>query len=326
MAGLDLEGILGDFVGEAPGGAVVFIMRHGQFAAAAIGDANADGTPLTRETPFRVGSISKTFVATMILQLVDEGTIDLDEPLGAYLPDVPLGADVTIRQLLSHRSGLPNYTDDPEFFLAILDDFSRSYEPAEILEFVTDNPIEPAGTFAYCNTNYILLGMLLEQVEGASLNDVLQNRIAGPLGLANTLFVGRGVADPADLASFWSIGLNTGLTPVNYESVASSAWAAGGLVSTVDDLDAFLLSLFEGDLISAAALTEMTDTGSSGYGLGLFTAQLGAGNPGFAHNGSTPGYSSTMGIAPASGDVIVVLTNNDNLVADALAQMIVTEW
>jgi len=326
QSGLDLEAVLGDFVGDTPGGAVTLIVRNGELTTAALGNADADGTPLARETPFRVGSISKPFVATMILQLVDDGAIDLDDPLGTYLPDVPLGADITIRQLLSHQSGLPNYTDDPAFLPAVLSDYTHSYEPAEILGFVSDDPTDPSGTFAYSNTNYVLLGMLIERVDGTTINDALQSRIAEPLGLANTAFVGRGVPDPVGLASFWSFGLNAGEASAEYESVASSAWAAGALVSTVDDLATFFMSLFEGDLISEVALTEMTDTGTSGYGLGLFQAQLGLGNPGFAHNGAIPGYSCTMGIAPASGDLLVILTNNDLLVADLLAKTIVTAW
>ncbi len=293
---------------------------------AAYGDANADGEPITRESPFRVGSISKPFVATMILQLVDEGKVDLDEPLGTYLPDTPVGADVTIRELLSHQSGLPNYTSNPSFFLDVAADFTHTFEPEEILDYVTETEAGPTGVFEYSNTNYILLGMLLGHFDGITLNESLQKRIAGPLGLENTVFVGHGVAEPVGLVSFWSFGLNAGLTTVDYESVASGAWAAGALVSTVDDLATFLTSLFEGDLVSAESLAEMTDTGTSGYGLGLFAAQFGDEDPGYAHNGSIPGFSSTMGISPASGDLIVILVNNDIMIADQLAPQIIQAW
>ena len=325
-AAFDLTTIVTEFVGEAPGGAIVLIERNGEAEFAAVGFADADGRSLTRETPMRVGSISKPFVATMILQMVEEGSVTLDEPIGTYLPDVPLGAEVTVRQLLSHQSGLPNYTADPTFFLAVLDDFTRSYTPEEILAFVTDDDPQPTGTFEYSNTNYILLGMLIEQIDGLSLNESLQKRITGPFGMDNTLFAGRGVAEPEGLASFWSFGVNSGELGVGYESVASAAWAAGSLVSTVDDLASFLRLLFGGDILPAAPLAEMTKTGTFGYGLGLYAALLGADNPGFAHNGSIPGFSSSMGMAPASGDMVVVLTNNDLLIADQLAEKIVTNW
>jgi D-alanyl-D-alanine carboxypeptidase len=168
--------------------------------------------------------------------------------------------------------------------------------------------------------------MLLGHFDGVTLNESLQKRIAGPLGLENTVFVGHGVAEPGGLVSFWSFGLNAGLTAIDYESVASGAWAAGALVSTVDDLATFLTSLFEGDLVSAERLAEMTDTGTSGYGLGLFAAQFGDEDPGYAHNGSIPGFSSTMGISPASGDLIVILVNNDIMIADQLAPQIIQAW
>lgn len=325
-AGSDLDTIIEFFVGDAAGGVVALTRHDGELTTSAYGDANADGEPITRETPFRVGSISKPFVATMILQLVDEGKVDLDEPLGAYLPDTPVGADVTIRELLSHQSGLPNYTSNPAFFLDVAADFTHTFEPEEILSYVSKTEAAPTGVFEYSNTNYILLGMLLGHIDGITLNESLQERVAGPLGLETTAFVGHGVAEPVGLVSFWSFGLNAGLTNVEYESVASGAWAAGALVSTVDDLATFLTSLFDGDLISVESLAEMTDTGISGYGLGLFAAQFGDGDPGYAHNGSIPGFSATMGISPGSGDLIVILANNDIMIADQFAPQIIQAW
>lgn len=325
-AGSDLDTIVESFVGDTAGGIVALTKHDGELTAIAYGDANADGEPITRDAPFRVGSISKPFVATMILQLVDEGMVDLDKPLGTYLPDTPVGADVTIRELLSHKSGLPNYTSNPSFFLDVTADFTHTFEPEEILSYVTKTEAAPTGVFEYSNTNYILLGMLLGHFDEITLNESLQERVAGPLGLENTTFVGHGVAEPVGLVSFWSFGLNTGLTNIEYESVASGAWAAGALVSTVDDLATFLTSLFDGDLISVESLAEMTDTGISGYGLGLFVAQFGNDNPGYAHNGSIPGFSATMGISPGSGDLIVIVVNNDIMIADQLAPQIIQAW
>ena len=323
---LDLAGILADFVGDQPGGAVALVKHNGTLTVASYGDADDSGTRITRETPFRVGSVSKWFIATMILQLVDEGAVDLDQPLGTYLPDIKVGAGVTVRQLLSHMSGIPNYTSNPAFFVDVTNDFTHTYEPEEILSFVDGSVANEPGAFEYSNTNYILLGMLLTYLDGTSLNESLQRRIAGPLGLTNTVFVGHGVDAPDNLVSFWSEGLNAGLGNVEYESIASGAWAAGALVSTVDDLAGFLTSLFDGDLVSEQALAEMIDTGTSGYGLGLFAARLGDNEPGYAHNGAIPGFSSTMGISPQSGDMIIVLTNNDLLTADQVAPQIFAAW
>ena len=322
---LDLEGLLVEFIGETDGGVVALAVRNGQTTEAAVGVADSSGKPLTSDMAFRVGSISKSFTATMVLQMVDQGLVDLDKPLGDYLPDTPIGSTATIRSLLSHQTGIANYTDQPAFFADVLADRARSLSTEEILAYVLDTE---TGTtdFSYSNTNYILLGQLVEHIDGRSLNDSLQARIAGPLGLETTAFAGRGIADPANLVAGWSPGALSGDADAEYESVASSAWAAGSLISSASDLLTFMSGLFDGQLISPDRLTEMTDVAATGYGFGLFEAYLGVDNPGYAHNGGIPGYSSTMGISPGSGDAIVILTNNDALIADLLAPRILMNW
>jgi len=314
-----------DFVGEKEGGAVVLIVRDGVTSTAAVGSANAFGGALDASTPFRVGSISKPLIATMVMQMVDEGSVSLDHALATYLPDTPVGADVTIRSLLSHTSGLPNYTERPGFFTDVLAEPERTYASEEVLAYVAEVPTDATGQFSYSNTNYILLGQLIEYVDGSSLNDSLQNRVADPLGLDVMSFVGGAVTDPENLAGGWSQGISVGGTAA-YESISSSAWAAGALVATAEELQIFITALFNGELISAAALEKMTDTEANGYGFGILATELGAGNPGFAHNGAIPGYSSMMGISPESGDVIVILTNNEALIADLLAPEILRDW
>ncbi len=324
--GFDLDAQLADYVGEAEGGVAVLTVRNGETTVAAVGAANSSGDQISPEMPFRVGSIAKPFIATMILQMVDEGSIELDRPLGDYLPETQLAATTTVRSLLSHQTGIPNYTDQPTFFSDVLADISRSFTTGEILDYVVDAEAGAPGEFSYSNTNYILLGQLIEHIDDTSLNDSLQRRIAEPLGLTATAAVGRGVANPEGLVGGWSFGTLSGAADAEYESIASSAWAAGALVSTVTDLEMFLTALFAGKLISPDGLAAMTDTGTTGYGLGLFDAQLGPGNPGYAHNGSIPGYSAIMGISPDSGDTIVILTNNDQIVADRLAPQILMNW
>ena len=309
------------FVGNNDGGAIVLVQHDGEVTRTAVGDANADGDPLTIETPMRVGSISKTFVATMVLQLVDEGLVDLDEPLGTYLPQATTGSSVSIRQLLSHRSGIASYTVQPSLLEDVMADRARSFTPEQILGYVADLPQETPGEYAYSNTNYILLGQVIEQLDGTDLNQSLQTRIAEPLGLDSTLFPTAGAATET-VASGWSPGFSEGQADAEYEALDSGAWAAGALISTVDDLAAFLHGLFAGDLITDASLEQMTDTGLDGYGLGIVTAVLGPRFVGFSHGGATLGYRSTMAIQPFSGDSVVILTNNDDLNADHLAPKI----
>lgn len=323
----DLDAVVGDFVGGADGGAVVLTVRRGEVTVSSVGVADATGTPLTAEMPFRVGSVSKPLVATIILQMVDEGAVDLDQSLVVYLPVTSVAGDVSVRALLNHQSGIANYTDQPGFFIDVLADRTHSFSPEEVLGYVADVPGDSAGAFSYSNTNYILLGQLIEAVDGVTLNDSLQTRIAEPLGLGSTVFAGRGVDAPDGLVGGWSPDVLSGDARIAYESVASSAWAAGSLVSTAADLEDFLTALFSGELISADALAAMTNTSVSGYGLGLFEPRLiSVDNPGYAHNGSIFGYSAFVGFSPNSGDTIVILTNNDQLVADELARRILMNW
>lgn len=322
----NLQQIVTDFVGDADGGAVVVMTRGEATLSFAAGRAGAFADDLSKDTPLRVGSISKTFVATMVMQLVDDGLVDVDQPLTTYLPETSIGAETTLRSLLGHTSGIANYTDESRFFEDVLADPERTFSIDEVLGYVAEEPPTDAGSFAYSNTNYILLGQLIEKIDGTSLNDALQTRISGPLGLEATAFVGAGVAPPENLAGGWSQQAGLVGSTASYESIASSAWSAGALVSTATELNIFLRGLFDGELISSESLAEMTDTGDDGYGLGLFVAQLGINNPGYAHNGAIYGYSSTMGISPDSGDVIVILTNNDALIADMLAPVFIQNW
>ncbi len=322
----DLEATVSEFVGDRDGGVSVLTTRNGETSTVAVGIANNEGDALTPETPFRVGSISKPFVAVMVLQLVDEGLVALDETLGTYLPETPIGAMVTIRDLLGHDSGVPNYTDQPDFFADVLADRDRSYDNEEILAYVAGVPNGTSGAFSYSNTNYILLGQLVEEVTNDELEQVLRDRISQPLGLTATTFVGRDVPTPTNLAGGWSTDVLDGDPTAAYESVASSAWAAGALVSTTADLAAFMIALFDGRLVSPDSLVEMTTVAGDGYGLGLFAADLGDGKPAYAHSGGITGYASTMGISPETGDVIVILSNNDTMIPDLLAPFILSSW
>ena len=262
--GLAVDELLDEFVGDEHGGVAALVSRDGESTSAAAGVANIAGDPITPATPFRVGSISKPFVATMILQLVDEGRVELDEPLSSYLPDAPVGGDVTIRALLSHRSGLPNYTDRSDFIRDAVTELSRRFTPAEVLTYIETVPRrEPNQSFAYSNTNYILLGQVIEQVDGLDLNTALRERITLPLQLDATRFA-------------------------------------------------------SGD--------DPTPPGSQGYGLGLFAVNFSPGQSGYGHDGMIFGYTATMAIDPATNDMIVIATNNEELQAGELAVRILENW
>lgn len=321
------EQALIDGIGEKEGGAVALVSREGAVSRYAVGDASSDGTPLTVDSVFRVGSISKPFTAAIVLQLVDEGKVDLDAPLSTYLPDASMGDEVSVRELLAHRSGLPDYTSHRDFITDSLVDPSCEMSGERVLGYAKEGESrEPRGSFSYSNTNYLLLGQLIEEIDGVSLDDSLQNRIGKPLGLSSTAFDLPGAGVPSAVVGGWSAQGQDGDPDTPYSCLATGAFAAGALVSTVDDLTRFRSALVGGELISDDSLEEMTDFGDGPYGLGLFRFDIGEGEIAYNHNGGIPGFVSTMTFDPASGDAVIVLTNNDLINPVAMAETIVERW
>jgi D-alanyl-D-alanine carboxypeptidase len=323
----DLDVLLVDALGDQAGGIAALSIRDGTTSSAVAGNANAAGDPIVADTPFRVGSISKPFVATMVLQLVDEASVDLDQTLSTYLPDTPIGGDVPIRMLLNHSSGLSNYSERSAFIPDVFEDRNRVFTPDEILAWVEDAVAdEPGQHFAYSDTNYILLGQLIERVTGTDLDSALQQRISEPLGLDATRFASVATANPDGLAAPWSSAVFDGDPDSAYDSIASAAWAAGSLASTTGELATYFDALFAGKLISRAALAEMTDAGPDGYGLGLGILDHPSGTRFYGHDGGIPGFTSFAAFDPSTGDTVVVLTNNDQVVAPELALTIIDNW
>lgn len=315
--GHKLEGIVTDFIGDTPGGVVAFVRYDDEVTVAAQG-MSTQSEPMMVGTVFRAGSVSKTLVAAMVMQLVDEQLVELDEPLATYLPDSPVGGEVTVEQLLSHQSGIPNYTDRPIFFTEVLASPDRTFLPSEVLDMVIGMPSGETGSYAYSNTNYILLGQLIEEMDQTDLNTSLAARITTPTRMMSTSFSDTGQASQPHLAGGWSPGLFDGNAESEYRSLGSSAWAAGALLSTANDLALFLDALLIGDLVSDESRALMTKRTASGYGLGLAAFPLGINQTGFGHGGRIPGFTSMMTIDPKTGTIVIVLTNNDGLVADEL--------
>jgi D-alanyl-D-alanine carboxypeptidase len=309
-----LETALLQFLGSEEGGVSALVEQDSVVEVATVGVADSEGEPISADTSFHVGSISKVFTATLVMQLVDAGLVGLDDPLSDHLPDTTVGANATIRSLLGHRSGIPSYTDNPSFFPDVLADLTRSWQPAEMLDYVSEPDGGVDNPFSYSNTNFVLLGMLVEQLHGKDLNSVLQSEIAEPLALSNTVFAGRGVVTPPALAApFVQNYADSGVAGTPYESVSSSAFAAGALISTPTELREFLKALSAGALVSAGSLEEMTEPQSTYYGLGMELIDLVDDPVWLGHGGGIPGYRSIMALHPDTGDVVVVVTNNDVL-------------
>ncbi|MFD6138484.1 serine hydrolase domain-containing protein [Promicromonospora sp. NPDC060271] len=247
---------------------------------------------------FRIGSITKTFVATAILQLVDDGQIELHAPIETYLPGVvPNGAHITVRQILNHTSGLYDYMKGEGWSTNRWRGDARftTYSPDQLLaEAFRHQPYFAPGTkFRYSNTNYIVAGKLIEAVTGQPYGTVIEHRILRPLNLAGTSFPGSepSIPEPAVHAS---ATLENGRTVDVTEQNVSLDWAAGEMISTSQDLQTFFDELLGGGLISEDALAQMRTTVPMGmgfhYGLGLERFDLPCGGQLWGHGGQLLGY------------------------------------
>ncbi len=331
-----LNAVLVDALGDRDGGVAVLSIRDGESTTAVIGDANVNGDPITADTPFRTGDVSSMFIAALVMQLVEEGRIELDEPLSTYLPDAVIGGDVTIRQLLSHQSGLPQIDRAPELLADALADPGRVFTPDEVLSHLEDSFATPPGLLRqYAAVNFNLLGQLIEEIEGTDLNTVLRQRVTEPLGLEATAIDTGDAPTPDGLAAGWSgtPGIE-GDAAQPYASLASRFWPAVAF-STTGELATFLGGLFGGELVSAESLAEITTLSPEGYGLGVggFVAPDGTQMYYVGGGGAAPsvtssradGYDSTAVYAPATGDTLVVLTNNDQVDAGGIVGRIIDE-
>ena len=238
---------------------IVFVSAAGKEYVATAGSRRPGA-----DQRFRVGSVTKTFTATIVLQLVQEGTLRLDSTLEDHVPGViPRGEEITIRHLLQHRSGLANVTEYPQWLKEA--ERSPSTSPINSLRFAASKPLvfKPGTQARYSNTNYIALGLVIEKVTGRSYAEELEQRVLDPLGLSRTeLPTTRRLADLDDG------GYNPNLP-----------WAAGAIVSNAHDLSRFYSALLSGRLLSGASLATMKKT-VAGIGLGIFPTELPCGRPG----------------------------------------------
>ncbi|NUT45940.1 MAG: beta-lactamase family protein [Saccharothrix sp.] len=274
-------------------GALLTVEDSTGVRADAAGEASVGGY-------FRIGSVTKTFVATVVLQLVDEGRVGLDDPVDRYVPGVPAGLNgdrATVRQVLNHTSGLYDYAHEAGYSTNRWrgDDRFRTYRPRELLDVAFARPsyFDPGKGWHYSNTNYIVAGMLIEHVTGRAYGDEVRSRILRPLGLARTSVPGRWPGLPLPHAR--------GYTEVDGQLVDATLmnpsldWAAGEMISTAGDLNRFFDALLGGRLTSAASLAAMRETYDNtgtifAYGLGLQRFDLPCGRSVWGHGGELIGY------------------------------------
>jgi D-alanyl-D-alanine carboxypeptidase len=328
-------------------------------------DDLATGSPMNVDDHVRIGSITKTLTATVILQLVDEGKVQLDAPVARYLTGVPDGRHVTVREMLDMTSGLLNTTESDAFNRRLDANLTHAFTPAQLLPYAFDPALSvqkdpyfaPNQGFHYSNTNYILLGLIAQKVTHQDLPTLFQRRIFGPLGMTHSsLPVTTDRSLPRPFTHGYNYGTNVDANDAYLAALrgdlanaqikagpdevptdathwtVSYTWPDGGAVSTAQDLARYARALATGELLRASTQTQrLALPGNGGYGLGIERLSIGGL---VGHNGAIPGFQSFMGYGLKTGATIIVLANlqvapnvylGNALPADGLAEIIAAD-
>jgi len=270
------------------------------------------GKEMRGEDRFRIGSLTKSYVAAVVLQLDEEGTLSLDDSVEKWIPGLlPNGEEISVRDLLGHRSGLYEYEEDSRVLAPYLKgDFGYTWKPEELIGIANEHQptAEPGGDVVYSNTNYTVAGLIVEEATGNSLGTELEERIFEPLELDSTSF-----ADDSPLESPYARGyLGGGEELVDVTAVSPSHyWAAGNLVSDASDVARFYEALFAGELLDEDSMEAMNEFAveSPGLerGLGIARGETECGTW-TGHDGSVPGYDAVARHLD-SGRQVVILVN-----------------
>jgi len=326
---------------KVPGAMVVLRTPQGNFNAAfGTTELGAQTSP-DAITHFRIASNTKTMTAALIVLLAKDGKLKFTDPVSAYVPDVPNGENITVAELLKMRSGLYGYTADPALAAAMDADPGKAWTTREVLDIAFRHPPQfaPDASYEYSNTNYALLGLVAEKVGGRPLAQQFQERLFGPVGLTHTslpaaddismpapyshgyMYGGSfyALADdpyPADMQAAAQAGT---LQPIDYTNQNSSyASAAGGAISTAEDLVTWMKALVSGKVFNAdyhqqwLTSLQAEDPGAPDgqkYGYGISYQRFGPKAAMFYHGGELPGFNSFMGYDPDNDVALVIWTN-----------------
>ena len=305
----------------------------GESAGVAVGKGNLEtGQAPPMDGEVRVGSNTKTFVAVVVMQMVQEGKVGLDEPIETYLPGLIKGegvdgSKITVRQLLQHTSGLPDFE---ETLFGTTDVFQYRYHyvtPRDILDSALSKPaqFEPGTQWKYTNTNYVVLGMLVERVSQRPVGEQIDERIVKKLGLSHTYFPAQGEEKIRGTHPRGYHLNGEGKLEDITEMDPAWGWAAGAMVSTPSELNTFFQAVFDGRLLTQSSIDEMkngaVDASShlgpgAVYGLGLIGTPLSCGGTAWGHHGGIAGYETHDGVGPDGTAVTVTVTALSSDIAD----------
>ena len=267
-----------------------------------IGKADlASGKFSNNLTKYRIGSISKMFTACLIFQAIEENKLSLKQTINRFFPKITNAKEITIGNLLNHRSGIHNYTNDTSYF----NYYTALKSQKEMLEIIQvgGSDFKPNSRAEYSNSNYILLSFILEKIYKKSYEELLDIKIIQPQGLKNTYFGKKLDLAKNECASYRF----SGKWELENETNSSVSLGAGGIVSTTEDLLFFITNLFEGKIINAASLEQMMKL-EDGFGMGIFSVPF-YDKKGFGHNGGIDGFSSFLYTFPAE-NISIALTSN----------------
>ncbi|RRN64006.1 serine hydrolase [Caulobacter sp. 602-1] len=265
------------------------------------------GVPNSADTVFRLASVTKQFTALAVMQLQEQGRLKVDDPICRYLADCPAAwRPITIRELLNHTSGIPNFSSLPDWDEVLS---RRDYTPAELVSLFRDLPLKftPGEKYDYSNSGYHLLGLIIERASGIGWGEYVQQRIFNPLGMTHSGDDNTRALVPHRASGYYSLGATFINAPIISRTVG---YAAGGLYSTVGDLLLWDRALAPGKLLGQVSLDAMFTPAKSGYGFGWRIGER-FGRREMDHSGSDNGYSTYIIRFPADGLTAIVLSNSD---------------
>ncbi|WP_405890573.1 serine hydrolase domain-containing protein [Streptomyces sp. NBC_00133] len=325
MPAPDLAGlreVLRSALAKGAPGAMARIDDNGTVYKAAEGIADrVTGRPISTQDRFRVGSVSKSFSSVVLLQLVDEGRLDLDTSVNTYLPGLLPDDRISVRHLLSHRSGLYDYTND--MFAQTVPGFesvrNRVFTLKELVDLSLAKPLnnQPGAAYSYSNTNFVVVGMLIEKLTGHTLSTEYRDRIIKPLKLRDTFYVHPDTALPGRHTKGYLTPDEAGAPLVDStRQTVSWAQSAGAVISSTRNLDTFFSALLGGKLLSADRLAQMQQwtpvNSTQGYGLGLRRRDLSCGVSVYGHTGTVQGYYTYSFTSKDGKRSITAVANTSN--------------
>ncbi|MCD9625716.1 serine hydrolase domain-containing protein [Rhabdothermincola salaria] len=303
------------FAEAAAPGAIVGVRTPDGTWIETYGDADPDaGVPMSPDMHQRVGSVTKTFTGTALMQLAEEGLLSLDDPISDYVDGVPNGDEITLRILADMTSGVASYTTDETFVDAYFAAPETVYAPEELVEIgLAASPIfDPGEQFNYSNTNTVLLGLVVEQVTGQDIGEVFEQRIFEPLGLEGTSWPGESPELPSPHPRGFTL---QGVDTDPPEPVDATNWnpswtfTAGGIISTVEDLLTYGRALVTGQgLLSPESQTERLESFPAPAGYGIALGCIGGW---VGHTGELPGFNTSVFHDTTHDTTVIVAVNSD---------------